>query len=163
MSFLREWILGITCAALLAALLAAFLPKRGGVRQAGHLAAGLLLMLAAVQPLSGLDFESLAATLAELRVSQSGRSEELATQSDEILKQIIESETEAYILDKANGLGIQCQVEVTYAADEDGSPYPVRVRVAGNLSEDQKEQLSQVLESELGLPAPRQEFTQEVG
>lgn len=163
MSFLRDWIVGITCAAMAAAVLGAFLPKGGGVGKAGRLAAGLLLMLCAVGPLTGLDYDSLAQSLAQLRLDQSRLAGELDSQNSEILKKLIESETEAYILDKAEGLGARCQVSVTYALDEEGRPYPSRVHITGDLTEEQQRQLSEMLEAELGVPVQKQTFTKEVG
>ncbi len=160
--WLKDWIVGVTCAAMIAALLFAFLPKGGGVGRAGRLAAGLLLMLAAVRPLVGLDYGSLAQAMAELRVSQSGQAAELAAQNQELLKELIESETEAYISDKANELGIQCEAHVEYAYGEDGTPYPARIRVEGALTGAQRTQLSQALEAELGVPVQDQEYTKEV-
>ncbi len=160
---LKDWIIGMTCAAMIAAMLGAFLPKSGGVGRAGRLAAGLLLMLAAVRPLMGLDYESLSGTLARLRVSQSDRGAELAAQNKQILKELIESETEAYISDKAKELGINCRAEVLYAFDADGAPYPSRIRIAGELTQEQQRELSRALEAELGVPLREQSYTKEAG
>jgi len=163
MSFLRDWIVGITCAAMTAAVLGAFLPKGGGVGRAGRLAAGLLLMLCAIGPLAGLDYDSLAQSLAQLRVDRSQYARELDSQNSEILKKLIESETEAYILDKAEGLGARCQASVTYALDEEGRPYPSGVQITGELTEEQRRRLSGILEADLGVPVQKQTFTKEVG
>lgn len=160
---IKDWIIGMTCAAMLAAMLGAFLPKNGGVGRAGRLAAGLLLMLSAVKPLVRLDYESLSGTLARLRVSQSDRGAELAAQNKQILKELIETETEAYISDKAKELGISCQVEVVYAFGADGTPYPSRLRISGELTQEQQRKLSRTLEAELGVPAREQSYTKEAG
>jgi len=161
--FLRDWIVGITCAAMAAAVLHAFLPKSGGVGRAGRLAAGLLMMLCAVGPLAGLDYDSLAQSLSELRLERSQYAQELEVQNSEILNELIKSETQAYILDKAEGLGVRCQALVTYALDEEGRPYPSEVHITGELTEEQERRLSEMLEADLGVPVQKQTFTKEVG
>ena len=59
---LKQWILGITCAALIGALAEALAPP-GRVKRVIRLAAGLLLLLAAVKPLGVLDSGALAGAL----------------------------------------------------------------------------------------------------
>jgi len=162
-AFLRDWIVGVTCAAMAAAVLHAFLPKDGGVGRAGRLAAGLLLMLCAIGPLAGLDYDSLSQSLSQLRLSRSHYAQELDSLNDEILKELIESETEAYILDKAEGLGILCRASVTYALDGEGRPYPVGVHITGELTGEQERRLSEALEADLGVPVQNQTYTKGPG
>lgn len=159
MEILRDWILGLTCAAMIAAIMGAFLPKSGGVARAGRLAAGLLLMWAAVGPLVRLDYDSLSASLSELRLQQERRNAELQNQNEEILKTLIESETAAYIWDKAKEVGAVCQVKISCAVDDGGMPYPRSARVAGELTEEQRSALSDYMAADLGIPPERQEFT----
>ncbi len=87
----------------------------------------------------------------------------LERQNGELWKEVIEQDTAGSILDKAKRQGIDCWVQVACAAGGDGALYPERVRIVGTLTAQQREQISRLLQDELGVPPDRQEFTQEVG
>lgn len=154
---LKQWILGITCAAVIAAAAEALAPP-GRVKKAGRLAVGLLVLLAVVKPLGGLDFDVLAGALASYRPDRAACEAALEEKSGAVLKTIIEEKTGAYISDKAEALGMNCAAEVTYYYGPDGEVRPEAVVVRGEFTENQQVQLSRVLEGELGIPAQRQRF-----
>ena len=52
MELVKQWLLGITGAAVLAALAEGIMPE-GGIRQVGKLTCGLLLLSAVLRPLAG--------------------------------------------------------------------------------------------------------------
>ena len=154
---LKQWILGITCAALVGALAEALAPP-GRVKKAGRLAVGLLLLLAVVKPLGGVDFDTLAGTLEEYGTDRGTYEAALEEKSGAVLKTVIEERTNAYISDKAKTLGMDCSAEVTYYYGPDGEVRPEAVVVRGEFTEDQRVKLSRALEGELGIPAQRQSF-----
>lgn len=159
--WIRQWIIGITCGAMLCAVLQAFLPK-GGLGKAGRLAGGLVLLIVTVQPLIGLDYDCLARTLTEYRLAESGYTGSLTEMSGSLLKEIIEEQTEAYILDKAEEIGFQCEAAVTYDWDETGVPYPSAVRIVSSATGEQEARLARVIEAELGVPAGSQVYERKV-
>jgi stage III sporulation protein AF len=120
--------------------------------KAGRLVGGLVLMIATIQPLVSLDYDALAQSWAEISQTETGDTASLEQSNREVLKRIIEQQTEAYILDKAEELGVDCQVEVTYDWDEDGTAYPSRVRVISSAAQAELEQLADLMETELGIP-----------
>ena len=70
---------------------------------------------------------------------------------------IIERECAAYILDKADALGLAVSsAAVTARWSEEGFWYPWESRAA--CSESDRETLSAVIEAELGIPAERQSW-----
>ena len=154
---LKQWILGITCAALVGALAEGLAPA-GRVKKAGRLAVGLLLLLAVVKPLGGLDDRALAGALESYRPDRGTYEAALEEKSGAVLKTIIEERTNAYISDKAKTLGMDCSAEVTYYYGPDGEVRPEAVVVQGKWTEDQRGALSRALEGELGIPAARQSF-----
>lgn len=162
MEALRQWICGVTCAAMIAALCKAISPK-GPAARVGRLAAGLLVALAAMSPFFEMDLESIGREVSAIGENRQEYVQVLERQNEELWKKVIEQDTAAYILDKAKRQGIDCGAEVTCAADEDGALYPERVQIVGALTTQQREQISKLLQSELGVPPDRQEFTQEVG
>lgn len=157
MGVIREWLLGVTCSAMVMALAESLAPE-GGVKKVCRLAGGLVLLLAAIGPVVKLDEDAMAKALAEYRVTAQDYSDSLAERNNLLYKTIIEENTAAYILDKAEEMGISCQVEVTYAYDDEGSPYPCSVTVRGSWTEEQQIHLSLFLENDLGISVQRQQL-----
>lgn len=154
---IRTWLIGITCAAIVVALCESLAPS-GAVRKVGRFAGGLVLLIAVLQPFLTLDMRDLSGFLNEYRIEAGDYSTELETENEKLMKNIIEEQTGAYILDKAAALGIDsCEVSVEAAAAGDGEyPIPEAVTVTGNLSENQRSALSRQIEADLAIPAQRQ-------
>lgn len=157
MEFVREWLLGVTCAAMALALAEIVAPE-GGVKRVCRLAGGLVLLLAAVSPVLKLDEADLSRALTEYRVTTQDYGDALVEKNNLLYRTIIEEKTAAYILDKAEELGISCQVEVTFEYDRDGTPCPYEVSLCGTWTDEQLSRLSRTLEADLGIPAERQRF-----
>ncbi len=158
----REWLLGVTAAALVLALAEALAPE-GGAKKVCRLAGGMALLLAAAGPLAGaLDGGLLTRAADGWRDRARGYEQELEEKSDLFYLSIIEEETAAYIVDKAKEFGFDCQAEVTYGYDEEAVPRPWEVTARGSWTQGQREQLSRLLEEELGVPPQRQFFHEEI-
>lgn len=157
MELIRQWIVGITCAAVIGALAEGLVP-RGGGRKALRLAVGLLLMLAVLRPLAEADPDVLAEGLTHWRLRAEGYGEILDTKDAALIKTIIEERTCAYISDKARELGISCTAEVVYHYGEDGAVWPTEAVLRGSFTLSQKESLARVLEAELAIPAENLTF-----
>ena len=155
MELLRQWLTGVTCAAIIVAL-ADSLMAGGTVRRVGRLAGGLLLLAAVVKPVLELDPAVLSAASLRLEAEAVPAAEEAGL---DLMKSIIGEETGAYILDKAAELGISCQeVRVTCAVEENGVPYPASVVVLGDMTQEEQDRLSRRIEADLAIPAERQTY-----
>ena len=155
MELLRQWLTGVTCAAIIVAL-ADSLIAGGTVRRIGRLAGGLLLLAAVVKPVLEVDLTVLSAASLRLEAEAVPAAEEAGL---DLMKSIIGEETGAYILDKAAELGISCQeVRVTCAVEENGVPYPASVVLVGDLTEEEQARLSRRIEADLAIPAERQSY-----
>jgi len=158
MELIRNWILGVTCAAMLVAVAESLMPA-GTVKKIGKLTGGVVLLLAVIQPLMGLDFERLSLALTESRETERVLSaEEASAVSADLMKSIIADKTGAYILDKANSMGITCTADVECRVGEGNMPYPVSVTVTGTLTEKQREELTREIEANLAIPAEKQRY-----
>lgn len=158
----RGWLLGVTAAALVLALAETLAPE-GGAKKVCRLAGGMALLLAAAGPLAGLLDGGLLARAVDGWRDQAERYElELEEKNDLFYLSIIEEETAAYVMDKAKEFGFDCQAEVTYGYDEDGVPRPWEVTARGTWTVEQREQLSRLLEEELGVPPRRQFYHEEI-
>ena len=157
MTGLKTWLLGVTAAALAVSLAQALTPE-GTVKKIGRLAGGLVLLLAAVRPLTSWNGElPKGVSLAP----DPGLVEEAAQSGEEAMKILIAQKAGAYIVDKGQSLGLRCKAEVGVAEDGSGWPIPWEVTVFGQWTSQQKKALSQAVEEELGIPAQRQSFREE--
>ncbi len=147
---MRSWLLGIVLTAF-ASGLARQLAPQGREQAMVRLAGGLLLTLAILRPLAGMDWQGPALEAGSFRVRTEEQAEIYRKNQQQALSAIIEEKTEAYILDKAKQLGLDCRVDVTTAAGESGIPLPDRVVIGGPYHRE----LAVCVEEEVGVPAEK--------
>ena len=154
---IRNWLLGVTCAAVLLALAESLIPE-GSVKRICKLAGGAVLLLATIGPVANLE----EADFARITEGYQRRAEEYRDALDEeteiLYESIIAEKTAAYILDKAEELGVTCRVSVTVGWEKDGAPRPAAVTIRGEWTQEQKEALNQMIASDLGIPVAMQYF-----
>lgn len=156
LELIRGWLVGVTCAAMIAALAQSLTPA-GPIRKIGRLTGGLILLIAVLQPVLALDTTALSQALTDYRRDAEGYAGALEEENYDLMKGIIEEQAGAYILDKAAELGIQCQVSVE-AGGEGDWPVPTDVTVTGALTEDQRQALTREIEAGFAIPAERQHY-----
>lgn len=157
MEWVKEWIVGISAASVLLSAVKTLIPK-GNVRRVGEFACGLILLLVVAAPLAELDEGEISLALTQLRMAEWGSAELLEIENDELVKEIIDEKTCAYISDKAKELGMNCTVEVDYEFSEEGLAYPAAVRVKGSWTEAQRSQLTDFLASTLAVSEENQTY-----
>ena len=151
----REWLLGVTAAAILAAL-AEGLMQEGGPR----LVCGLVLLAAVFRPAAELTLPA-EGGLSGYSAQIEEQADRLRTDTNDWMKLVIEEQCAAYVMDKAAELGITCQVRVTCTQEEAGVFLPWRCSVTGDLAQEEQEQLVREIQSDLDIPAQRQEYIRE--
>lgn len=149
MAGIRQWLLGVVLAAF-AGTLARQLASGTKGQTMVRLTAGLLLTLAILRPAAGLRWRAPAA--ANLPERTEAQASGYRKNRQEALAAVIEEKTAAYIWDKANELGLSCEVRVTTAAGESGIPLPDAVTITGSYSAA----LAACIEKEVGIPAGKQ-------
>ena len=153
MEVLRTWLFGLTAVSLLLALAEALVSQEG-IRRVLRLAGGVLMIVVLLQPVVQIDLEDLSLSLEAYQQEVETLTEEYAQQQETQLSTGIEAELASYIWDKAQALGLDCQVSVTVESGEDGVPLPRSVTVTGTYSEE----LSQIIETDLGIPRDHQNW-----
>ena len=149
--FLRDWLLGIACAAMVLALAESVAPE-GSIKRVCRLTGGLVLMLVTIGPITDLSQIGFQTITRQYESGAQAYQEKLELENDFIYESIIAERTAAYISDKAEDMGISCQVTVTVGRGQDGVPKPSAAHITGNLTQQQRSALRQVLESDLGIP-----------
>ena len=157
MELIRNWLIGVTAAALIAALADSLSPE-GAVKRIGKLAGGLLMLVAILKPLAGAEFSALSGVLADYQIQTELSGSALESENERLMKIIIEEQTAAYIQDKAAELGAVCTAEVNCAAGENGTLIPVSAVIYGMLTLEQETTLRQMIADELAIPKESQQY-----
>ena len=133
----------------------------GREKRAVRLTCALMLAILMIRPLRQLDTERIAEVLTLHRMERSGITEDADELSLKLCERIIRTETEEYIWDAARRLGIG-KLGIRLRMKTDGAlPIPWSIGLTGTVTEEQKEQLSLLLEGELGIPRQRQTWSVE--
>ena len=152
-ALLRFWLFGLTALSALLAL-AEGLVTQEGIRRVLRLTGGVLMILVLLRPVVRMDLENLHFSLDALRQEAETLEEEYTRQQAEQLSAGIEEELASYIWDKAQALGLNCQVSVTVETGADGVLAPRSVDITGEYSEA----LSEIIEKDLGVPREQQNW-----
>lgn len=154
----RQWLTGVTCAALLAALAEGLMPK-SPVKQVGKLVCALVLLCAMLRPVLTVKIPDLSHILNATPGEIDQRQMQLEHSNGAMLKTLIERQSAAYIVDKAAQLGLVCRAQVTCAEGEGGTWLPRSVHITGQLDARQQAQLTAAIQNELGIAPEQQVYT----
>ncbi len=146
----RSWLLGVTGVAIFTAMAQGLMPE-GSIKQVGKLTGGLILLIAALTPILSLDLDSLLAA-SQWEESQNELVENLDTTVKNQWEGLIVAELEAYIVDKAADQGISCTATVTCRLqDEIYLPDTVVIALSEDLTEEQQQELSRLIEEDFSI------------
>lgn len=152
MASVRNYILSLVCAASFCGILKGIAGEKGIAAGLRNLIFGVFLCFSVISPLKNLDFKDFLEPITDIREDALATAAMGKTLYQESLTEVITSQTEAYILDKARYLGLE--VAVTVQPDDSGKP--CRATITGTITEVQKQTLSSILEEDLGIPKERQ-------
>ena len=156
---IKQWVMTLSCTALVCAAAMALIPP-GRVKKAARLVCGLALALALISPLQEPDMSSYSLELSRYRALLEEKEQAVSQTNSRLERAIIEEECAAYILDKAQVLGLDAE-SVTVGVkwgDEQQLWYPYEAKLDIRGDSDAAARLSRVIESELGIPAERQDW-----
>lgn len=159
MDWIRQWLTGVTAAAMLAAAAKSLLPGGAAGKIAG-LTGGLVLLLAVLRPVGGLDEGRLEAAFAPYRGAWTDYEAALPeTGGDSWMQAVIEESCGEYIEGKAGQEGILCRADVT--CGETGKPE--RIVLRGSWTRGQQAWLEEMIERDLAVPRQAQSYQLEGG
>jgi hypothetical protein len=155
---MKGYLIEITAAAILAALIRKLAPKSGAGRGA-RLGAGLLVLLCLLQPLGRFYWDGTALFSRDWGQVDPMASDEVSQEANRLMESLITQQAEAYILDKARAMGLKAEVTVTVRL-EDRYPVPWAVTIRSDPTGQQKSALETEIQDALGIPPERQEWLQ---
>ena len=157
MDNIRQYLLSITAAAVICAIINALSGKKGTTSAVVKLLSGLFLTLSVISPLLNLehlDFSLFSGDLTEQAASAALQGERMAFDA---VGEIIKQRTQAYILDKAASMDLDIEVEVQL--DDTDLPKPCAVAIKGTVSPYSREVLSQYIANNLAIAKEDQQWS----
>ena len=140
------YILSVTCAAILAAILR-IIAGEGAMGKLTKLLSGLFLAVTVLSPLVKFEIPDPARWLEDYMTEGEAAAQAGEAMAKEYSEGIISAELEAYILDKAAALG--CELSAEVRVDDGG--LPERVMLSGEISTADRAALARMLVRELGI------------
>lgn len=154
MSGLYQYVLGVITTAFVCAVLSA-ITENCSAKRIMRFLSGLVITLNVLMPLKQVHFD----VFPSLKVNYTETSHHWVSDGLEMVQiskaQFIKGKVESYILDKAQKLNADIAVEI----DLDMDLIPIGVTLRGEVSPYAKGQLSEVLNTELGITKENQIWT----
>ncbi len=152
---LKEYLLSVTAAALVCALVRRLLAGKGSAEAMGKILAGIFMILTALTPLTQFRLPEL------LELPFSGDSQAAVAHGEELAQKElaagISDRVEAYILEKAAAMGAYLTVDVVLSHDP--IPVPVKVCLQGSISPYARQKLQTMIQTDLGINKENQVWT----
>lgn len=147
-----EYVVCITAAAILLAILNRISGEEGSGSTLLRLAGGIFLTIIITQPLFGVDLSEIGRNAKEFYISGTRASDAGVSLAGGALSESISSQLETYIRDKAAAYNSDLRTEVTL----DENFQPIYIRIKGNISPFAKTQLQNTIEADLGIAKENQ-------
>lgn len=116
---------------------------------------GLFVTVVAIAPLRSFDPGGLTAPLKDYTAMAQSAAEMGMTQAHDAIMQSISQQARAYILDKAEAMGVELDVHVEVDTD---TLYPVFATLTGRVSPREKEVIAGILEDDLLIERSAQQW-----
>ena len=153
---MKEYILSIIIAAIICAIAGSLLDESSSAGKILKIITGVFMCVTVLAPISKISFSNISYYFdnvledSELHVGEG----KIAAQNS--ISGIIKAQAEAYILDKANSMGLDLSVEVEL--DDNNYSVPCGITIDGAVSPYIKEIMSDYIEETLGVTREKQRW-----
>ena len=151
---MRQYLLSLITSALLCSVVYGLLDKKSGYFPIIKLICGLFITVTAISPLTNISIPDISGYIGDTKFDANRFINEGQTATYESIASIITANLESYILDVANEIGADIQVQIIL--DDQTPPSPHSVKIMGNVSPYKKQQIQQIIEKQLGIPEEHQ-------
>ena len=152
---MKNYILGIIATAIFCAVTRSLLDEKSAIGQIVRLLGSILLTIAIIVPLKNISFQDISAYFNDITIEANRYAEQGAAYAQHNKCTIIKEQTEAYILDKANRLGLDIAVEVALGEED---MIPNGITITGPVSPYAKEVMGTFVEETLGIAKENQQW-----
>lgn len=154
---MKTYILCIIATAIVCAAVKSLVNKKTASGQIIQLLTGILMTATIMAPLTNISFRNVTDYLKGMRIDANTYVEQGRDASRDGISAIIKSRTEAYILDKAERMGLEITVEVEL--NDSNNSIPCAVTVSGVISPYARAILSTYIEDTLGISKENHKWT----
>lgn len=158
MDFIKQYLLSVVLSAIIVSIITSFSGKKYGSDGAVKLICSVYLLFVVAFPLTRFDHDLLEQYFNSFSVTDNQNtilgSELRKSAQEEIIKQKIAS----YILDKADQVGADLEVDVFLS--DDTLLLPIGVQIRGVVSPGNKEKIQGIIAEDLGVARENQIWTQ---
>lgn len=156
MTAIAEYLLSVTCAAVLCSMISGFFNKKDSVSVLVKTLCRIFVTLAVLHPVLDLQMPDINDFLVDQSADYSQAAQQGIYDASQAQCAVIQQQSEAYVYDKAAQLDCQIQVSITLSTE---APYqPVRAQLTGTVSPYAKSVLTEVLANDLGIPKEEQQW-----
>lgn len=153
---ISEYLIGVTTAALICAIVKTLLPGKGTLPTVVKLISGVLMLLVLIKPLTDTSAYMFWDWTDDISFDGQSIVTDAQAASKEVMRTRIKEQTQAYILSKAKSLGAQVEVSVTLS--EEALAVPIEVCIEGNVSPYAKQVMMQMITNDLGIKREAQQW-----
>ncbi len=154
METIRQYLLSIICACVMVTIVKAFIGDKAPSAGIIKLIAGAFLIFTVVAPVVRMQFED----LQDYYIGVSEDAQKVVGQGEAMSQQacqaIIKEQLETYILDKADSLGLDLEIDISFPDISEMSPD--EIMILGNASPYGRKTLQTFLTEEIGIPEDKQ-------
>ena len=155
---IREYLISVTAAAVFCGILKSIAGEKGSMAGLLRLLCGVFLALTVIRPMADIRLEEWEFFTDQLQAEADRAVAEGEDYGKQALARRIKEEAETYILDKAQAFSGSITAEIYVNGDP---PVPVACTIRGEYSSYVKQELSTILETDLGIAKEDQRWIYE--
>lgn len=145
---IREYVLSVIAASIICSIVKSIVGSKSSYGKVTALICGIFLAFTFLSPLVNFEISDLSLTPINIKTEAQDLAARAYVESQSQLRTIIKEETEAYILEKAESIDANIQVEIVL---HDEKPIPVGAVIKGNVSPYNRTVLSQYMTDALAI------------
>lgn len=154
MDELRQYAVSIVTAAIICSIVLSLM-RDGVYKDLIRFLCSLILVITVIGPVSNWKIKENFLSFEEVLADKQSRVSDGEKMAQQATAEIISSELQAYILEKAEQMGVSLSVEFTLAENN----LPVSARICGEISSEDQAELSHILTEDLGISKENQQWT----
>lgn len=147
MDAIGKYLISITAAAVICSIIRGFSEKLSVSKALVVMITNLFLLVTIISPIRKIRISDISIFPKEMITDGSAYIQEGTKLAEVAKEQIIQKEIEAYILDRAQAIGLRVDVEVLL----DETDLPTHIIIQGTASPYKQQQLSNEIQSQLGI------------
>jgi len=154
---LKQYLLSIIATAIFVSIITKLISNKSPHYVFIQTIAGVLIVMTIIAPLSNMQLDAYLFLYEDLTVEAQGEIDHGVESANTAIRAVIKEQTETYILEKADSMGADLRAQITL--DSGNQPFPIAVKISGDVSPYVKKQLISIISNDIGIPEEMQTWT----